>query len=186
MIALAKLMGRLVMPSNAPTAVIVHGLMRAMRLLPPLRRLFEELDIKPKNIFKRGLFVAHRRDQRLRRGGLFPQGLVRHPDGRIELSDDVLGDGLVLVGLGVDPRASLSAQLQAQWQALGGSYLQVGLQGQKTDASMPFVEDIGQCLLNGAFKPSVAVVRPDRIVMHSGVPEQANEVIRSSMSLLQR
>jgi 3-(3-hydroxy-phenyl)propionate hydroxylase len=186
MIALAKLMGRLVMPSNAPTAVIVHGLMRAMRLLPPLRRLFEELDIKPKNIFKRGLFVAHRRDQRLRRGGLFPQGLVRHPDGRIELSDDVLGDGLVLVGLGVDPRASLSAQLQAQWQALGGRYLQVGLHGQKADASVPFVEDIGQCLLNGAFKPSVAVVRPDRIVMHSGVPEQANEVIRSSMSLLQR
>ena len=41
-------------------------------------------------------------------------------------------------------------------------------------------------LLNGALKPSVAVVRPDRIVMHSGAPDRANEVIRSSMSLLQR
>jgi len=186
MIALAKLMGRLVMPSNAPTAILVHGLMRAMRLIPPLRRHFEELDIKPKNIFKHGLFVAHRRDQRLRRGGLFPQGLVRHPNGRIELSDDVLGDGLVLVGLGVDPRTKLSTQLQAQWQAMGGRYLQVGLHGQKADDSVPFVEDIGQYLLNGALKPSVAVVRPDRIVMHSGAPDRANEVIRSSMSLLQR
>lgn len=185
MIALAKLMGRLVMPSNAPTAVLVHGLMRTLRLLPPLRRHFEELDIKPKNIFKRGLFIAHSRDQQLRRGGLFPQGLVRHPDGCIELSDEVLGDGLVLVGLGVDPQTCLSAQLQAQWHALGGRYLQIGLHGQKADGATPFVEDIGQHLLNGAFRPSLAVVRPDRIVMHSGAPAQANEVVRSSMSLLQ-
>ena len=154
--------------------------------LEPARAKALKLGIKPKNIFKHGLFVAHRRDQRLRRGGLFPQGLVRHPNGRIELSDDVLGDGLVLVGLGVDPRTKLSTQLQAQWQAMGGRYLQVGLHGQKADDSVPFVEDIGQYLLNGALKPSVAVVRPDRIVMHSGAPDRANEVIRSSMSLLQR
>ncbi|MGI0549935.1 bifunctional 3-(3-hydroxy-phenyl)propionate/3-hydroxycinnamic acid hydroxylase [Pseudomonas aeruginosa] len=183
MIALAKLMGRLVMPGNAPMALLGHGLMRGLRLLPPLRRQFEELEIKPKNIFRNGLFVPPARGRRLRRGGLFPQGLVRAANGAIGLSDDVLGDLLTLVGLGLDPRVQLDPDLQRRWEAAGGGYLQVGLHGQKGNAATPFVEDIGQALLGGA-DGSLAVVRPDRIVMHEGV--QGAELLRESLVLLGR
>ncbi|WP_282339242.1 bifunctional 3-(3-hydroxy-phenyl)propionate/3-hydroxycinnamic acid hydroxylase [Pseudomonas sp. PS02288] len=184
MIALAKLMGRMVMPGNAPTAMLVHGLMRLTHLIPPLRRHFEELDIKPKNIFKRGLFMPAGRGRRLRRGGLFPQGLVRQENGSIVLSDAVLGDNLVLVGLGIDPRASLTAELCQQWERHGGSYLQVGLHGQKRRDTTPFVEDIGQTLLTSAPAGSLAVVRPDRIVMHEGDPAKARQLVQESLRLL--
>lgn len=43
MIDLAQLMGRLIMPRSQFKALLVHGLMRPMGLLPPLRALFEEL-----------------------------------------------------------------------------------------------------------------------------------------------
>lgn len=185
MIALAKLMGRLVMPNSAATAALVHGLMRMLRLIPPARRYFEELDIKPKNIFKQGLFMPHKRGRRLRRGGLFPQGLVRAGNGHIGLSDTALGDSLVLVGLGSDPRASLSPELQQRWERHGGSYLHVGLQGQKGSASTPFVEDLEQTLLSSAPEHSLAVVRPDRIVMHEGPQARADELVRDCLRLLQ-
>ncbi len=186
MIDLAKLMGRMVMPSNAPTALLVHGLMRTLRLLPPLRRHFEELEIKPKNNFKRGLFARRGWGRGLRRGGLLPQGLVRAADGRIGLSDDALGDRLTLVGFGIDPRVQLDQETQAQWERCGGGYLQVGLHGQKAGSTTPFVEDIGQTLLSSAPERSLAVIRPDRIVMHEGSQARASELLRESMALLGR
>ncbi|SCZ39933.1 MULTISPECIES: bifunctional 3-(3-hydroxy-phenyl)propionate/3-hydroxycinnamic acid hydroxylase [unclassified Pseudomonas] len=185
MIALAKLMGRLVMPGNAPTAMLVHGLMRLTRLIPPLRRHLEELDIKPKNIFKRGLFMPAGRGRRLRRGGLFPQGLVRQMDGSITLSDAVLGDNLVLIGLGIDPRASLTPDICQQWEKHGGSYLQIGLHGQKSTSATHFVEDIGQVLLASAAPDSLAVVRPDRIVMHEGPQAMAQQLVQETLKLLE-
>lgn len=184
MIALAKLMGRMVMPSNAPMALLGHGLMRALRLLPPLRRHFEELEIKPKNNFKRGLFAPHARGRRLRRGGLLPQGLVRAANGAIGLSDDALGDSLTLVGFGVDPCARLDAEARRRWERWGGSYLQVGLHGQKSRSVTPFVEDLGHSLLGRAPAGSLAVVRPDRIVMHEGPQALAADLVRESLALL--
>ncbi|MCY1285152.1 3-(3-hydroxy-phenyl)propionate/3-hydroxycinnamic acid hydroxylase [compost metagenome] len=186
MIALAKLMGRLVMPSSAWKALLGHGLMRTLRLVPPLRRHFEELEIKPKNTFKRGLFMPRVRGRRLCRGGLLPQGLVRAANGAIGLSDDVLGDALTLVGFGVDPRAQLDRDTQRQWERCGGGYLQVGLHGQKGSAATPFVEDLGQTLLASAPARSLAVVRPDRIVMHEGPQARAGELLHESLALLGR
>ncbi|PAU63452.1 bifunctional 3-(3-hydroxy-phenyl)propionate/3-hydroxycinnamic acid hydroxylase [Pseudomonas indica] len=184
MIALAKLMGRLVMPSNAPMALLGHGLMRTLRLIPVLRRQFDELEVKPRNIFQEGLFMRRACGRGLRRGGLFPQGLVREAGGSIRLSDDVLGDKLTLVGFGVDPRAQLDLEAQRRWENCGGGYLQVGLHGQKGGSTTPFVEDIGQALLGGAPLRSLAVVRPDRIVMHDGPQERAATLVSESIALL--
>ncbi|MDC7824199.1 bifunctional 3-(3-hydroxy-phenyl)propionate/3-hydroxycinnamic acid hydroxylase [Pseudomonas sp. BLCC-B13] len=184
MIELAKLMGRMVMPGNAPMALLGHGLMGTLRLIPPLRRYFEELEIKPKNNFKRGLFAPHVRRSRLRRGGLLPQGLVRTCDGSIGLSDDALGDRLTLVGFAIDPRTQLDHRMQLQWERHGGGYLQIGLHGQKPSSSTPFVEDIGQALLNRIPAGSLAVIRPDRIVMHEGAQTQAAQIVRESLALL--
>jgi 3-(3-hydroxy-phenyl)propionate hydroxylase len=186
MIVLAKLMGSMVMPKNAPLAFLGHGLMRSLRLVPYLRSLFEELEIKPKNNFKHGLFMPVVRGRRLRRGGLFPQGLVRTQDGSISLSDDSLGDNLTLVGFGVDPCAQLDEEIRRCWEGCGGRYLQVGLQGQKSRAAAttPFIEDLSHALLGKAPAGSLAVVRPDRIVMHEGSHAQAGKLIRESLALL--
>lgn len=184
MIDLAKFMGRLIMPRNALLAALGHGLMRLVSLIPPARRHFEELEIKPKNVFRHGLFMRRNRRCGVLRGGLLPQGLVRTGDGRIQPSDDVLGDGLTLIGLGVDPGAGLPAELKHRWEQAGGRYLQVGLHGQRSTGSTPFVEDLGQSLMGAAAMGSLLVVRPDRILMHDGHAAQAASLIDDCLRLL--
>lgn len=186
MIDLAKFMGRLIMPSNAVLAALGHGLMRALSFIPPVRRKFEELEIKPKNIFKRGLFMQKAGRAHVTLGGLLPQSLVRDVRGRILLSDDVLGDSLTLIGLSTDPCKLLQPELKQRWEAAGGRFLQVGLHGQRGASATTFVEDLGQNLITAAPQGSLLVVRPDRILMHNGASEQAAALITDCLTLLRR
>lgn len=184
MIDLAKLMGRIVMPRNALLAVLIHGLMKSLTLLPPARRLFEELDIKPKNRFKHGLFRRSAGSKTLPAGGLFSQSLVRHAQAGIVLSDDLLGDQLTLVGFGCDPRAALDGPTQAQWQAQGGGYLQIVQRGQHGQGSTPWVEDLSGELLKQKPLKTVLAVRPDRVIMHSATLKEAGALVASCLNLL--
>ena len=162
MIRLAKFMGQLVMPRDHVRAVVVHGSMALLRRIPPLRVHFEELGIKPKNAFTEGLFVAGGRGGR--RGAWFPQSGVRSGGGAVQLSDDLLGPKLSLVGLGVDPAHWLSEWSGRRWSKAGGRTVRLpDTRGRR-----------GWCL----------AVRPDRTVMHDGPVEEAERLVRESLRLL--
>jgi len=185
MINFAKFMGKLVMPRNIGLALLVHGLMRATRLIPPLRAQFEELEMKPKNIFRSGLFATGRSASKLRRGAPFPQGWVRGGD-TICLSDDALGPGLVLVGFGLNAAAELDTETARAFAAAGGSIIQITHRGQNLHlAPGNHWED-----LDGAFLPRavpfgwVALVRPDRTVLHDGPTREANRIVHEGLTLL--
>lgn len=152
MIALAKFMGRMIMPRDHLRAVLVHGVMALLRRFPPARRYFEELEVKPKNAFTEGLFV--RAAASGRRGAWFPQ---------VQRSDDVLGPGLTLVGVGIDPLPRLSERNRRRWSRAGGRTV-----------VLPAGAERGSCL----------VVRPDRTVMHDGHVEDADRLVRESLRLL--
>ena len=186
MIDLAKMMGRLVMPSNHAAAFMTHGLMSAMTRIPRLKRLFENLEIKPPNRFKVGCFVAPRRGASLRRGGQVPQVWLKpQAGGEVVLSDDVLGAGLVMVGFGVDPSAGLTPALAQAWAASGGSFIQINPRGQMArTSSLSLWEDLG-----GGLMPSVvpvgwlAIVRPDKVVMHDGPCTEVATLLQQAMGL---
>jgi 3-(3-hydroxy-phenyl)propionate hydroxylase len=184
MIKLAKLMGRLVMPRNKIAAFFIHGLMRMLALTPATRRYFEQLDIKPKNIFKRGLFVQHRRGDTLVRGSLFPQALVRNMQKRIKLSDDALGDNLTLVGFDVDPLSLLTSAQVVSWEKMGGHFLQIRTYGQRSGGSSDFIEDLNHDILPLAAKGTLVAVRPDRIIMHHAPGAEAGSLLRECRGLL--
>lgn len=186
MIALAKLMGRLVMPRSAAVALLTHGLLRLLRLVPGMRARFDELGIKPKNIFARGLFVRGRSRSRLVRGGLLPQGLLRGAGGGIRLSDEVLGAALTLIGFGLDAGAALDPDCARAFAAAGGEIVRITHCGQRLHLSgTAHWED-----LQGSFLPAVvpfgwvAVVRPDRTVLHEGPAAEAGRLVRESLALL--
>ena len=187
MISLAKFMGRLVMPRNAAVAVLVHGVMRLMRMIPPLRRLAEDQGVKPKNAFKKGLFKPARRGEpsRLQRGACLPQGWLRAADGRHVLSDEALGAQLTLIGFGLDAAAHLSPATQAAWQAAGGHAVQIVAKSQALHRSARAFEDvshslIGQCAPYGW----IAVLRPDHTVLHDGPVEDAERIVTEALHLL--
>ncbi len=184
MIDMAKLMGRLVMPRNKLAAFFTHGLMRMLALTPATRKYFEELDIKPKNIFKSGLFTPHRRGDKLVRGGLFPQAWVRNAQQQIHLSDDALGDHLTLIGFGVDPLSLLSPDQLGAWKKAGGNFLHIGPCGQRPIGDCTFIEDLNHGILPLAAKGTLVVVRPDRLIMHHAPSVEAGQLVQACIDLM--
>ncbi|MFN3767052.1 MAG: bifunctional 3-(3-hydroxy-phenyl)propionate/3-hydroxycinnamic acid hydroxylase [Ectopseudomonas guguanensis] len=184
MIDMAKFMGRLVMPRNRLSAVLIHGLMRALALTPATRRYFEELEIKPRNAFARGLFAPRRRGERLIRGGLFPQAWVRTARQEVQLSDAALGDQLTLVGFDVDPLTLLSAEQIEAWTRAGGGFLHLAARGKGAGASQAFAEDLNHAILPLAPRGTLVAVRPDRHIMHHGPATQADDLMRTCLALL--
>jgi 3-(3-hydroxy-phenyl)propionate hydroxylase len=184
MINLAKLMGSLVMPKSKIAAFFIHGFMRMLGLTPATRRYFEQLDIKPKNTFKHGLFVQHRRGDKLVRGSLFPQAWIRTLQKQIKLSDDALGDNLTLVGFGGDPLSLLTTDQIVAWEKMGGHFLEVRPRGQRSDSRCDFIEDMNHEILPLAAKGTLVAVRPDRIIMHHAPGTEAGRLLRECQSLL--
>ncbi|MGP0061135.1 MAG: bifunctional 3-(3-hydroxy-phenyl)propionate/3-hydroxycinnamic acid hydroxylase [Beijerinckiaceae bacterium] len=186
MIDLAKFMGRLIMPRSPVKAFLIHGLMRLLRLTPSMRRYFDDLGIKPKNAFAKGLFAPGRSGAKLVRGGQLPQGWVRDREGRIRLSDDTLGATLTLIGFATDAEAALSAETMRAFAARGGKVVQFAHRGQ----ALHLREDAHYEDLEGVFMPGAApfgwaaVVRPDRTVLHDGPAADADRLVRECVALL--
>lgn len=187
MINLAKFMGKLIMPRNAVLAFLIHGAMRVVHHIPGVRNLFEELEIKPQNRFKQGLFKAPKGRMKLIPGSLIPQGWVRARDGRIALSDEALGSGFALVGFGCDPAEKLDAETARRFSRIGGKAIWIAYRGQKPGRHGTEVHED----LEGAFLPGVAragmvaIIRPDRIVMHAGPADEADRLVGECLDLMQ-
>lgn len=183
MIGLARLMGHLVMPRNAALAILIHGFMLLLRRIPGLREFFEELGIKPKNRFGRGLFACGR--ERLTRGGCLTQAVVRDGEGRHLLSDDALGPQMALVGFGLDPARHLDPDLRAVWEQHGGGIVQFCLRGETLHRGERCYEDLGGALVPGTAPYGwCAVVRPDRTILHDGPVAETDRLVREALALL--
>ena len=116
---------------------------------------------------------------------MLPQGLVRRGLGAASVpSDDALGPRLTLVGFGCDPAASLRGDLLAAWTGAGGCTVQVRHRGQPPHGGG--WEAIDNALVPGAAPVGwVAVVRPDRTVMHDGALADVDRIVSDTLALLQ-
>lgn len=178
MIELAKFMGHLVMPRNAVSAVLIHGVMKLARAIPPLRSYLEELKIKPSNSFPEGFFITELFGGKFVRGAQVPQYTLQHQHETL-LSDDLLGDGLTLVGFGVDPSTLLNNDMKQRWESVGGKYAQFNVDGKKSDQK----KELSQ-LQKLSSQHRVAVVRPDCVIMDDCASGQITTMIGRCLALL--
>jgi 3-(3-hydroxy-phenyl)propionate hydroxylase len=187
MIRLAKFMGKMVMPRNALLAFINHGLMSLIHRVPHLRDFVEELGIKPKNRFRKGLFRTPEAGSKLVAGGLIPQGWVRAQNGCVQLSDEALGGGFVLMGFGCNPGLRLERDVAREFSRIAGKLVQIAFRGQRLGlAESEVYEDLEGAFLPGIAKAGwVAVIRPDRVIMHAGPADRVNQIVRECLELLQ-
>lgn len=184
MIALARFMGRLIMPRNAAAAVVVHGALKVARRIPGVAPFIDGTGLKPKPEFEAGLFVRGGRGP-LRRGGAFPQLLVRSPDGVVQRSDDVLGAHLVLVGLGADPSTRLGPEAERRWAELGGATLQIVSPDQRSDELGHAHAMVGDALPPRLLRQGwCVVVRPDRTILHDGPANCAERIVEETIAML--
>lgn len=188
-INLARFLGKLVMPRNRFAAFAIHGTIRAMRMLPAGRAVFDDLKIKPPLVFNRGLFWRDRKGRKLLAGSMLPQCWIRtsaYTDP--VLSDDVLGLQWSLIGFGVDPAAHLDVKLIARWSCLGGMTWQWCQNGDAQnltpkDRRLIAMDEIGLPQLPP--KGWVAIVRPDRCVMAEGPCAEIEPMLRRALKMLE-
>jgi 3-(3-hydroxy-phenyl)propionate hydroxylase len=163
---------------NPVGTVLRNALTRLVVRLPKIGSFVRQGDFIPKPTYPAGsYFGLPRRRWRSAEGRLMPQPNLRGPDGRRRLFDDLVGPGFVLVGAGVDPRASLDAESLALWQSLGAKFVAVypfggrpnGAVAQAAAPGLIEAEDPDDSFhdwwrRSGAAQGSVAIVRPDRFV----------------------
>ena len=187
-IRLARFLGTLVMPRNRLAAFAIHGAIRAARLLPAGRAAFDDLKIKPPQVFDEGLFWRNGRARALLAGAMLPQ--VRtfvQADKAPRFSDDALGLQWALIGFGVDPARHLDDAMLAQWSRLGGAVWQWCARGQgpQPPAGDWCLEEVDECVLP-RFAPGgwVAIVRPDRCVMAEGPLSELMPLLRRAIGMV--
>lgn len=187
-INLARFLGALVMPGNWPVAFALHGLMRAIRLVPAGRALLDDLKAKPAHTFGAGFFWRKRGAEHLRAGSTFPQGWVRAAGSRsAKLSDDVLGSELALVTFGVDPMAQVRPELLERWGRAGGKVWQwcQRAQAQHLAPDGCRLEALDEALLPRRVPLAwAAIVRPDRCVLAEGPASQAEAMLEQALGRL--
>jgi 3-(3-hydroxy-phenyl)propionate hydroxylase len=188
-INLARFLGMLVMPRNRLAAFAVHGLIRAVRLLPAGRAAFDDLKIKPPQVFDEGLFWRNRHARRHLAGAMLPQGRVRAGDRTTpQLSDDALGMQWSLIGFGVDPARLLDPALVDRWDRLGGRLWQCCHRGQAQHLAPAHrrLEALDESVLPPWAPPGwVAIVRPDRCVMAEGPVSAVEPLLRRALAAVE-
>jgi 3-(3-hydroxy-phenyl)propionate hydroxylase len=102
---------------------------------------------------------------------------VKGPGGRSERLDDLLGDGFALIGIGIDPRKSMTEPDLAGWRRLDTRFVTVhpfggrpqGDAARVRSEGLVEIEDVSGELLawlrtHGHGRGSVVIARPDRFV----------------------
>ena len=166
------------------------ALMRLMRLTAPMRRYFDELGIKPKNVFARRASSSPGRsgvEAQARRSAAARAGCAI-ADGDVRLSDEALGAYARADRVREGRRRPCSMRPTAQ------RLRRLRRQGRPDRASRAGAAPSPRRRLGGprrrrscpASRPSgwAAVVRPDRTVLHDGPAAEVDRLVRESLALM--
>lgn len=174
-------------------ASLRNGIARTALRLPVVGPYLKRGDHIPKPAYRRGgYFGLPRRRLFGPEGRLMPQPMVRASDGRRRRLDDALGGGFILLGAGVDPRASLSGAERAWCHAMGIRSAVMYPWGGR-----PFGNNVEQLWLEdlveledisgdwfrwlrkgGAKAGSVVLLRPDRFVFGAVPAARLSQTVR--------
>ncbi|MBU2695595.1 bifunctional 3-(3-hydroxy-phenyl)propionate/3-hydroxycinnamic acid hydroxylase [Pimelobacter sp. 30-1] len=155
--------------------------------------------MKPKPRYRRGSYLGLPRGVRGVEGTLSPQPLVRRYDGRPVRLDDALGIGWSVIGVGVDPREVLGADL-ATWARVAPSYATIYPFGTRPQgavgdgrrrAGLVDLEDTSGDFVrwlrrHGVREGAVVVLRPDKFVFGTaqGDPASLTRALVDQLGLL--
>jgi 3-(3-hydroxy-phenyl)propionate hydroxylase len=178
-----------------PVLIKVRGfVLRLIALIPPVHAWFREGRFKPPPTYSNGSYLGNRRRRwRGLEGRLSLQPLVRTLLGAHVPLDELTGSGFSLIGLGCDPRTTLSTVSRRTLARLNTSYVALFPDGGRPQGpgvardpspGLEEAEDIHGTMVawfrKAGFRTrAVAILRPDKFVYAVASPESLDKEVRA-------
>lgn len=194
MIDISVLMKDMVSMSNPAATTLRNTLVKTTLVTPGAGEWLKRGGFKPKPTFKKGRYFGEtRRGFNGPEGKLSPQPQVRLITGKRVKLDEVTGNKFALIGLGVDPRDTLHAELHGWLEQLDASFTTVfpycgrpqGNTGvcRETNPGLVEVEDLNgewiQWMQKAGYSTgSVVILRPDKYCYAIVSPSELNAVLK--------
>lgn len=126
MIWLSKFLGRVVMPTSRPIALLRDVVFRSLNAIPASREYFTEARLKPQPRYKKGfLLFDGTKESKKWVGVMLPQPEVSTAQGKKMLLDDVLGIGFALLRLSDKREAGFASLKSDTWQRAGVRFVSI-------------------------------------------------------------
>jgi 3-(3-hydroxy-phenyl)propionate hydroxylase len=179
MVSFATRIGRLYTPHNRATERARDLGFRALNVVPGGKDYVLQMKYKPMPRYRRGVVVDVEDDPTGAVGRMFSQPVVGTADRRRVKLDDVLGAGLAVIGVFVDPAGGLGEDDRNTWSTWGARFIHVvraravgrpSRAGSPSPLEVPSVSDAVVEDVDGAFRDwlldhpgaEILVLRPDR------------------------
>ena len=173
MIQLALRMGAIMGPRTRLHGFLIRTFFRALGLWPAARSYFAEMKYKPPPRFNDGFLVRSMLTRRGLVGRMLPQPVLHDGPHQGQRLDELLGDGFVLVGIGIAGEDLAQVSLGAEWDAL-------------IDRRVALPVAWAPDLAERAGAGNLLLLRPDRYVMASFTPSQASQTAAALQNLLRK
>ncbi len=122
----SKFLGKIIMPTSKPVALLRDGAFLALNTIPAIRKYLTEARIKPQPRYKQGfiLFDGTRKSKAIV-GMMLPQPEVKTSEGKKTLLDNILGTGFALLRLHHNPEEAFASLKADIWQRLGVRFVSI-------------------------------------------------------------
>lgn len=180
MIDLSVMAGNVLAPPRRWQGALRDGLSWALNALPPVKRYLMEMRFKPMPQYRKGaLLPPEGKTSDSPIGRMFIQPPVKDRSGQRGLLDDWIGPHFAIIAWGSNPLWGLSEEQRARWQARGAVFIRAVPEVQlpegtiRSDDGVIWLGDSDNRLRSWfARQPhSVAVLRPDRFVAATAIPQ---------------
>ncbi|HEX2312456.1 MAG TPA: bifunctional 3-(3-hydroxy-phenyl)propionate/3-hydroxycinnamic acid hydroxylase [Thermomonospora sp.] len=180
MVAFSERLGRVVMTTNRGHARARDAIVRALLLTAPGRRYLAQMRFRPRAVHAEGVVVRTGDPTDRMVGTQLPQPRVLVPPSlRPHLLDDVLGDGLALLGVDVSPSAweRLATALPEEYALERIDVVLGDRLPRPRDGRLAVADADGR--LEGALRPArgrFVLVKPDRYIAAVFTSDRADRV----------
>ncbi|MBJ3816309.1 bifunctional 3-(3-hydroxy-phenyl)propionate/3-hydroxycinnamic acid hydroxylase [Shimwellia pseudoproteus] len=178
MIDLSVMAGHVLAPPKRWQGALRDGVTRILSYLPPVKRYLLEMRFKPMPQYRQGALVADPAGKPGPVGKMFIQPKVTLESGEILRLDDVIGPRFAIIAWGNNPLWGLTAAQISHWRGLGCAFIEVvpEVQIHTSQDNHPGVMRLGDS--DNRIKTwfadksaSIVVLRPDRFVALSAIPQ---------------
>ncbi len=126
MIGLSKFLGRIIMPTSKPVALLRDGIFLTLNTIPAIREHLTEARLKPQPRYKKGFILLDgSKENKALAGMMLPQPEVKTSEGNATLLDNILGNGFALLRLHHKPEEAFVALNGNIWQRFGVRFVSI-------------------------------------------------------------